>query len=35
MATPGDVRPERPLRWSAEACETGSIGSCCTFSRGL
>jgi hypothetical protein len=35
IATPSDVRPQRPLRWSAEACEIGSIGSRCTFSRAL
>jgi hypothetical protein len=32
---PGEVRPERPLRWSADACEIDSIGSCWTFSRAL
>ena len=31
----GDVRPQRPLRWSADACEIGSIGSRWTFSRAL
>ena len=35
MAMPGAVRPERPLRWSADAWEIGSIGSRCTFSRAL
>ena len=35
MAMPSDVRPQRPLRWSAEACEIGSIGSRWTFSRAL
>ncbi len=24
---PSEVRPQRPLRWFADACETGSIGS--------
>jgi hypothetical protein len=32
---PEATRPQRPLRWSADACEIGSIGSRCTFSRGL
>ena len=31
---PRDTRPQRPLRWSALACETGSIGSRCTFGAG-
>ena len=35
IATPAATRPQRPLRWSAEACETGSIGSRCTFRRAL
>ena len=35
MQMPSDVRPHRPLRWFAEACEIGSIGSRCTFSRWL
>jgi hypothetical protein len=35
MQTPGATRPQRPLRWSADACETGSIGSRCTFNRAL
>ena len=35
IAMPSLVRPQRPLRWSAEACVTGSIGSRCTFSRAL
>ena len=28
---PSEVRPQRPLRWLAEACEIGSIGSRCTL----
>ncbi len=28
---PSEVRPHRPVRWLADACETGSIGSRCTF----
>jgi hypothetical protein len=32
---PSATRPQRPLRWSALACEIGSIGSRCTFSRAL
>ncbi len=28
---PSLVRPARPERWEAEARETGSIGSRCTF----
>ena len=35
MQTPGDVRPDRPLRWSADACEMRSIGRRCTLSRAL
>ena len=35
MQTPSATRPQRPLRWSADACETGSIGSRWTFSRAL
>src|SRR5215469_10552872 len=35
MQMPSDVRPHRPLRWSAEARETGSIGSRCTLVRWL
>ena len=35
MQMPSDVRPQRPLRWSADACEIGSIGSRWTFSRAL
>ena len=27
------TRPQRPARWSAEACEIGSIGSRCTLRR--
>ena len=32
---PSDVRPHRPLRWSAEAWEIGSIGSRWTLVRWL
>ena len=32
---PSEVRPQRPLRWLAEACEIASIGSRCTFVRWL
>ena len=32
---PSDVRPQRPMRWFADACEIGSIGSRWTFSREL
>ena len=35
MQMPSATRPQRPLRWSADACEIGSIGSRCTFSRAL
>ena len=35
MQMPSLVRPHRPARWVAEACETGSIGSRCTFKRRL
>jgi hypothetical protein len=35
MQMPAEVRPERPLRWSADACEIGSIGRRCTFRRAL
>ena len=35
MQMPSATRPQRPLRWSAEACEIGSIGSRWTFSRAL
>ncbi len=35
MHTPSDVRPHRPLRWFAEACEIGSIGSRWTLVRWL
>src|SRR5437660_1333229 len=31
MQMPSEVRPHRPLRWFADACETGSIGSRCTL----
>ena len=33
MQMPSATRPQRPLRWLADACETGSIGSRCTFVR--
>ena len=33
MQMPSEVRPQRPLRWLAEACEIGSIGSRCTLVR--
>jgi hypothetical protein len=33
MQMPSEVRPHRPLRWSAEAREIGSIGSRCTLVR--
>ena len=32
---PSLVRPDRPDRWWALACEMGSIGSRCTFERAL
>ena len=32
---PSEVRPQRPLRWLADACDTGSIGRRCTFRRSL
>lgn len=32
---PALVRPERPERWFAEACEIASIGRRCTFERAL
>ncbi len=35
MHTPGAVRPERPARCAADACEIGSIGSRCTLVRRL
>ena len=31
MQMPSEVRPLRPLRWLADACEIGSIGSRCTL----
>ena len=31
MQMPSEVRPQRPLRWLADACEIGSIGSRCTL----
>ena len=31
IAMPSATRPDRPLRWLAEACDTGSIGSRCTL----
>jgi hypothetical protein len=33
MQIPSEVRPQRPMRWLAEACEIGSIGSRCTLVR--
>ena len=35
MQIPSDVRPQRPARWLAEACEMASIGSRCTLVRWL
>jgi hypothetical protein len=35
MQMPAATRPQRPLRWSADAWEIGSIGSRWTFSRAL
>jgi hypothetical protein len=35
IAMPSATRPQRPLRWSALACEIGSIGSRWTFKRAL
>ena len=35
MQMPSLVRPQRPLRWLALACETGSIGRCWTLVRWL
>ena len=35
MQIPSEVRPQRPARWFADACETGSIGSRCTLVRWL
>ncbi len=35
IAMPGLVRPARPERCCAEACETASIGSCWIFVRAL
>ncbi len=33
MQIPSATRPQRPLRWFADACEIASIGSRCTFVR--
>jgi hypothetical protein len=33
IATPSATRPERPERWAALACETGSIGRRWTLVR--
>ena len=33
MHTPGATRPQRPARWLADACDTGSIGRRCTLVR--
>ena len=35
IAMPSLVRPLRPERWFADACEIASIGSRCTFERTL
>ena len=35
MQMPSEVRPQRPVRWLADACDTGSIGSRCTLERWL
>lgn len=35
MQMPSDVRPQRPLRWLALACEIRSIGSRWTLVRWL
>jgi hypothetical protein len=35
MAMPSLVRPERPERWLADACEMASIGSRWIFERTL
>ncbi len=35
MQMPSLVRPQRPLRWFALACDTDSMGRCCTFVRWL
>src|SRR5450755_4769131 len=35
MQIPSEVRPHRPFRWLADACEMGSIGSRCTLVRKL
>ncbi len=35
MQMPGATRPQRPERWFADACDTGSIGRRCTLSRRL
>src|SRR5260370_16841414 len=35
MQIPSEVRPQRPLRWLADACEMASIGSRCTLVRWL
>jgi hypothetical protein len=35
MQTPASTRPQRPARWFADACETASMGSRCTFNREL
>ena len=35
MQMPSEVRPQRPLRWLADACDTGSMGSRCTLDRWL
>jgi hypothetical protein len=35
MQMPGATRPQRPARWLADACDTGSIGSRWTLVRRL
>ncbi|CAB4695128.1 unannotated protein [freshwater metagenome] len=30
---PGATRPQRPARWFADACDTGSMGRRCTLRR--
>ena len=35
MHTPSAVRPQRPARWLADACEIRSMGSRCTLVRWL
>jgi hypothetical protein len=35
MQMPSEVRPQRPLRWLADACEIGSMGRRWTLDRWL